>query len=69
MESESTQFNFSEESDMSLPAMFVQVGPVEWACHGLQARTADSLSHGNKRYWVTYCPSNGARYNHTFALL
>lgn len=53
----------SEPEPFPLPSPFVQVGPVEWACHGLQARAANSLKHGNERYWVTYCPSNGTLFH------
>jgi hypothetical protein len=38
---------------------FTNLGPIEWEFHGLQARVANSPMHGSKRYWVTYCPSNG----------
>lgn len=42
-----------------LPPPFFNVGPVEWKCHGLQARLANSTKHGSRRYWVMYCPSDG----------
>ena len=45
------------EDDLPLP--FVNASPVEWSCHGLRARAACSVKHGNEKYWVTYCPSNG----------
>jgi len=60
MESDSLMSGSSSELDPdNLPAPFIQLGPVEWCLHGLQARAANSLKHGNDRYWVTYCPSNG----------
>jgi AAA ATPase domain/Protein kinase domain len=38
---------------------FAQIGPIEWQCHGLQARVVTPTNHGNERYWATYCPVNG----------
>jgi hypothetical protein len=60
--SSQVSFSLSTRSDpFQLGWPFTQLGPVEWSCHGLQARAANSLNHGNQRYWVTYCPSSGTR--------
>jgi len=60
METDSILSSVSSETDVdNLPPPFVNLGPVEWSCHGLQGRAANSLQHGNERYWVIYSPTNG----------
>ena len=46
-------------AEVDLPAPFYNVGPIEWKCHGLQARLANYSKGGTQRYWVMYCPKNG----------
>lgn len=69
METESILSNVSSETEVdALPLPFFNLGPVEWSCHGLQGRTANSLKHGSERYWVIYCPTKGIKLQDTIAL-